>query len=136
MVADMKLMIFAVIFLSLASVSFAYDTNDAFYPFTKQEDADRFQMLTKEIRCVVCQNQTIYDSDAPLADDLRTKVYRMVLLKKSDDEIKDYLVKRYGEFILFKPRFNLSTFLLWFFPAIGFSLTLAFIFYYQKKSIC
>jgi cytochrome c-type biogenesis protein CcmH len=79
-------------------------------------DETRYTELTKEIRCVVCQNQSIADSHAPLANDLRKKVYLMVNENKSDDDIKNYLVARYGEFILLKPRFNRVTSILWVFP--------------------
>lgn len=94
------------------------DTSET-YAFTSPAQALRFHALTKEIRCVVCQNQNIADSDAPLANDLREKVYRMVIEKKSDDDIKDYLVKRYGEFILLQPRVNKLTLFLWAFPFMG-----------------
>lgn len=120
------------IFLFYQPVIFA--KTSSLYPFKGEEDSYRFQLLTKEIRCVVCQNQTISDSNAPLANDLRDKVYRMILEKKSDDEIKNYLVKRYGEFILFKPRFNSSTFILWLFPLTSLIFALSFIFYYYKKT--
>lgn len=95
---------------------------------------DRFQLLTQEIRCVVCQNQSIADSNAPLAKDLREKIYRMILEKKSDDEIKNYLVKRYGEFILFKPRLNASTLILWLFPLLGSFMAILLVGRYHKKS--
>lgn len=102
-----------------------YAANQDAYPFTSTVDTERFQTLTQEIRCVVCQNQNIADSNAPLANDLREKVYKMVIEKKSNDEIKNYLVKRYGEFILLEPRFNKLTMMLWLFPLLG----LAFVFY-------
>jgi cytochrome c-type biogenesis protein CcmH len=86
------------------------------YPFSSAAQAERFHTLSQQIRCVVCQNQTIADSYAPLAKDLRNKIYQMILLKKSNADIQDYLVKRYGEFILFEPRMNKFTFLLWTFP--------------------
>lgn len=82
-------------------------------------DEARYVELTKEVRCVVCQNQNIADSSAPLANDLRKKIYTMVEKNKSDNEIKNYLVARYGEFILLKPRFNKLTVLLWLFPFIA-----------------
>ncbi len=97
------------------------------------EQLKRFQALTKEIRCVVCQNQTIADSSAPLANDLREKVYKMVNEKKSNEEIKDYLVKRYGEFILMQPRFNKLTFILWAFPFIGLACLLLFLIRFIKN---
>ena len=92
-------------------------------------DAERYVTLTKEIRCIVCQNQNLADSTAPIADDLRQKIYAMILEKKSDEEIKDYLVKRYGEFILLRPRFNQSTVVLWLFPLAG----LVFILWYVLR---
>lgn len=86
------------------------------YKFSSPEDARRFSTLTSETRCVVCQFQNIADSNAPLAGSLREKIFQLIQEKKSDTEIKDYLVKRYGEVILLKPRFNGMTFILWFFP--------------------
>ncbi|MBV9575778.1 MAG: cytochrome c-type biogenesis protein CcmH [Gammaproteobacteria bacterium] len=96
----------------------AYADNNHFdlHPFASTEEAERFQLLTKQIRCVVCQNQSIAESDAPLAHDLREKIYHMILDKKNDDSIKEYLVKRYGEFILLQPPFNKLTVVLWLFP--------------------
>ncbi|MHB1221900.1 MAG: cytochrome c-type biogenesis protein [Gammaproteobacteria bacterium] len=82
-------------------------------------DQQRLTNFTKEIRCVVCQNQSIADSRAPLANDLREKIALMVTQHESDDSIKNYLVKRYGEFILLKPRLSKTTFVLWIFPFIG-----------------
>src|SRR5207247_53142 len=87
-------------------------------------DAKRFQALIETTRCVVCQNQSIADSYAPLANDLREKIYRMVLAKESNVQIQAYLVKRYGNFILFQPRFQWATFLLWSFPLLGLSIFL------------
>ncbi len=106
------------------------------YPFTSSQDAARFNNLTQEVRCVVCQNQNIADSNAPLAQDLREKIYRMVNEQQSDEAIKDYLVKRYGEFILLKPRLNYHTFLLWGFPFLALLFILVFIwFFIRKKSV-
>lgn len=105
------------------------------YPFTATRDAERFSELTQEIRCVVCQNQTIADSNAPLAQDLRAKVYRMINDHQSNTAIKNYLVKRYGEFILFKPRVNQHTVLLWGFPflALAFIVVFALFFIHSTK---
>lgn len=97
----------------------AYAEVKEIYPFSSQTDSTRFQTLTKNIRCVVCQNQNIADSNAPLANDLREKVYRMVLAQKTDSDIEAYLVKRYGEFILLKPRLTFLTLVLWLFPLLG-----------------
>lgn len=89
------------------------------YTFATSQDAHRFSVLTNETRCVVCQFQNIADSNAPLAGSLRDKIFQLIQEKKTDDEIKDYLVKRYGEVILLKPRFNPLTAILWLFPALG-----------------
>jgi cytochrome c-type biogenesis protein CcmH len=89
------------------------------YTFATPQDAHRFSVLTNETRCVVCQFQNIADSNAPLAGSLRDKIFQLIQEKRTDDEIKDYLVKRYGEVILLKPRFNPLTAILWLFPALG-----------------
>ena len=89
------------------------------YPFSSSHQVRLFSQLTHEIRCLVCQNQNIADSNAPLAEDLRNKIYRMIQSNQSEANIKAYLEKRYGEFIFFKPPLNAHTALLWFFPFIG-----------------
>ena len=116
---DVKKLIVFFIVAILFNISQAATYTVDPYPFTDKNDAVRFTELTKEIRCVVCKNQNIADSSASLAMDLRQKVYRMVLAKQSDQAIKNYLVKRYGDFILMKPRFNIRTAILWLFPFIG-----------------
>ena len=118
-----------ILLLSATCLASAEDT----YPFSSPYAAQRFQTLTQEIRCVVCQNQNIADSNAPLASDLRTKIYRMVVNKKSDAEIKDYLVKRYGEFILLEPTFSKLSWLLWMFPLIGFGVFVTLYFMFKRK---
>ncbi len=76
----------------------------------------RLKQLSLELRCLVCQNQTIADSNADLAVDLRREVRSQILKGKSDQEIKDYLVARYGDFVLYKPPVQSNTSLLWFGP--------------------
>lgn len=78
----------------------------------------RARELSRELRCLVCQNQSIEDSNAPLARDLRRIVRERVAAGDSDRAILDYLVARYGEWVLLKPRFNLQTLLLWLGPAL------------------
>ncbi len=73
----------------------------------------RYQALIAQLRCVICQNRSIAESDAPLAEDMRTLVASQIKSGQSDAQIKDYLVQRYGEFVLYKPRFNATTWLLW-----------------------
>ena len=77
----------------------------------------RARALSKELRCMVCQNQSIDDSDAPLARDLRVLVRERLQAGDSDRQVIDYLVGRYGEFVLLKPRFSWRTALLWLGPA-------------------
>ena len=73
----------------------------------------RARVISAELRCLVCQNQSIDDSDAPLAKDLRTLVREQLLSGKSDQEVMDFVVARYGDFVLLKPRLSRETILLW-----------------------
>ena len=77
----------------------------------------RARDLSRELRCMVCQNQSIDDSDAPLARDLRILVRERLQAGDSDQQVLDFLTARYGEFVLLKPQFNLHTGLLWLLPA-------------------
>jgi cytochrome c-type biogenesis protein CcmH len=85
-------------------------------PFHDRAEEVRFQKLTSELRCPMCQNETLADSNAPIAHDLRRQVFEMIQAGKSDDEIKTYLVDRYSQFVLYKPPVEPSTWLLWFGP--------------------
>jgi cytochrome c-type biogenesis protein CcmH len=76
----------------------------------------RLKSLETELRCLVCQNQTLAESNAPLAEDLRREVRELAVSGKSDDEIRGYLVARYGDFVLYKPPVKPTTWLLWFGP--------------------
>lgn len=100
--------------LMVFSLSYA-NTQDV-YPLATLGQQQQFQRLINELRCLVCQNQDLADSNADLAKDLRRQVYEMVKDNKSDAEIKQYLTDRYGDFILFKPPFNLQTAVLWLMP--------------------
>ena len=79
-------------------------------------DARLKRKLETELRCLVCQNQTLADSNAPLAGDLRREVRELAVAGKSDAEIRDYLVARYGDFVLYNPPVKTTTWLLWFGP--------------------
>lgn len=78
----------------------------------------RVMALANELRCLVCQNQTIADSNAPLAEDLRNQVREKMRQGSSDSEIIDFMVARYGDFVLYRPPFKATTFLLWFGPLL------------------
>ncbi len=86
--------------------------------FTHAGSQLRYDALMEELRCLVCQNQSLADSGAGLAQDLRKKVVDMIENGNSDHEIKDYMVQRYGEFILYRPRLNYATVMLWFGPFV------------------
>ena len=76
----------------------------------------RLKTLETQLRCLVCQNQTLAESNAPLAEDLRQEVRELAVAGKSDDDIRAYLVARYGDFVLYKPPMKSTTWLLWFGP--------------------
>ena len=92
------------------------------------------RIISKNIRCLVCQNQSIDESNSPLAKDLRTVIREKLLEGKNDDEIYSFLTDRYGDFILLKPPFKLSTIALWFLPFLFLLIGLFIIFYHNKKS--
>ena len=73
----------------------------------------RTAALAQELRCLVCQNQTLADSNAPLAMDLRNQIREQLAAGKSERDVKDYMVARYGDFVLYRPPFNAATALLW-----------------------
>ncbi len=105
--------IYIIIFLLLLNISY---TNDISIEETKMRN------LATELRCMVCQNQSLLDSDSELAKDLKKLILKMYIDGKSTDEIKTYLVERYGEFILFKPEINNKNFILWAAPIFSFLL--------------
>ena len=98
----------------IKSVAFA----NTFYPLDTPKQDAQFSHLLRELRCLVCQNQDLADSNAALAKDLRAEVYQLVKAGKSDSEIMQHLTARYGDFILFKPPVKGVTVLLWFGPAL------------------
>ena len=89
---------------------------DTPFQFDEPEQAARYQRLTEELRCLVCQNQNLADSHADLAQDLRNEVYRMITGGQTDRQIVDFMVARYGEFVLYRPPVSPLTWLLWFGP--------------------
>lgn len=84
--------------------------------FETDEQEVRYQRLIRELRCTVCQNQNLIESNAPLANDLRRQISIMVKDGAETDEIIDYMVSRYGDFVLFRPPKNATTYLLWYGP--------------------
>ena len=88
------------------------------YPFKDHAEELRFQALTRQLRCVVCQNESLADSTAPLADDLRNDIFKQMNAGKSDAQIKDWLTARYSDFVLYDPPLRGATWLLWFGPLL------------------
>lgn len=98
----------AAILALVTTIAFAQSTDPAL--------DSRLKTLEEELRCLVCQNQSLADSDAELAHDLRAEVYEMIQAGKSDEEIVEFLVARYGDFVLYNPPIKPSTYLIWFGP--------------------
>lgn len=90
------------------------------YAFDNEQQEDDFRDLTAQLRCLVCQNQNIADSNAPLAQDLRREIHDMLTGGDSKQDVIDFMVQRYGEFVLYKPIMSLKTLALWFGPALFF----------------
>jgi cytochrome c-type biogenesis protein CcmH len=87
-------------------------------PFRDAEQEARFRALTAELRCVMCQNQSLADSNAMIAQDLRREVFELMQQGKTDQEIKDFLAERYTEFVLYDPPLTLDNLLLWAGPVV------------------
>ncbi len=94
----------------------------------------RARNISKNIRCLVCQNESIDDSSAPLAKDLRALIRIKVQENDTDEEIYKFLTDRYGDFILLKPAFKISTFLLWSLPFVFVLIGIFILFLHNKKS--
>lgn len=102
-------------------------------PFADRAEEVRFQQLLHELRCLQCQNQTLADSDADIARQLREEVFRLMRDNKTNDEIKDFLIERYGPFVLYKPRVQTSTWLLWFGPFVILVGAVAFLWLQMRR---
>ncbi len=115
----MRKVLIVLVAVSFAVPCFAIDGGTS---FSDPELQARYDTITNEVRCLKCQNQTIKDSNAFLASDLRREIRRMLEEGLSDDEIYDFLVERYGEFALYRPRFSGKTLVLWLAPVflLGF----------------
>ncbi|MGQ0429465.1 MAG: cytochrome c-type biogenesis protein [Gammaproteobacteria bacterium] len=111
------MMRFAALLLAalLAAPAIAIDTGQAFDDPAQQE---RYERLIRELRCLVCQNQSIADSNAMLASDLRREVRDMMQAGRSDDDIRAFMTERYGDFVLYEPPVAPRTWLLWLAPAL------------------
>lgn len=123
--------------LSLA-LTFSFDASTApieTFKFDSPETEKVFHKLSEELRCLVCQNQNIAESNAGLAKDLRLEIYTMLQQGKTEDEIVDFLVQRYGDYVLYRPPFKPLTWLLWFGPIIAFVIGLIVAIRFMKSQM-
>jgi len=111
---SLQAFICAVVLIAAGS-ALAIDTERAFDDPVLQ---DRYERINRELRCLVCQNQTIADSNATLAGDLRREVRELIAAGKTDDEIREFMIERYGDFVLYRPRMTATNFLLWAAPVL------------------
>ncbi len=102
--------------------------------FDSPEQETRFEELLEELRCMVCQNQTLADSNARLARDLRERTYNMVRSGKSNNEIIEHMVERFGDFVLYRPPLKKTTVLLWFGPAIFLIIAVSTFWLYSHRT--
>ena len=114
----------------LSSLSYAEIEH---HDFQSIEQEQSYQTLISELRCLVCQNQTIADSNADLAKDLRRQVYEMLQQGQSQQQIADFMTERYGDFVLYNPNFNLKTGLLWLGPALFLLIGLIAVLLFARK---
>lgn len=117
------------LFASVATAQVQIEDQPSGDPVIEQ----RLAKLSQELRCLQCQNQTLADSPAGIAADLRREIRAQIRAGKSDEEILVFLTQRYGDFILYRPRVTPATYLLWFGPFVLLLIGLAVLFYYIKR---
>lgn len=125
-----KIMLFLLIFYVMDSFS------AELYPFDNAQKREQFQSLTRQFRCLVCQNQDLASSNAGLANDLRQQVYELVNQGQTNQQIKRYMEARYGEFILFSPPWRWQNALLWLAPFVFLLIGIIAIILRVKQSRC
>ncbi len=125
----MKKLLMLALFLGAVATA-----NVNIYPFSDLVSEKRFNSLITDLRCPKCQNQNLADSDAPLAKDLKDRVYSMINDGRSDGEILTFMVDRYGDFVLYTPPIKPLTWFLWFGPAAVLILVLVITFTRRRKT--
>ena len=123
-----------ILVLSVYILGFADDSKEI-YPFDDSNQEKIFLSLLDEIRCPKCQSSNLAGSNAPIANDLKREVYRLVRSGQTEEEVKTYLVERYGNFIVYDAPFRADTFVLWLGPLLFFLLTLSIILLILRKRI-
>ena len=126
-----------IIFLSICLIQFFSSNSYAVEPneiLENKKQEFRARNISKNIRCMICQNQSIDESSAPLAKDLRILIRNKIKDGKKDEEIYKFLTDRYGDFILLKPSFKLNTLALWLLPFVFVLIGIFIVFFHNKKS--
>lgn len=113
-----KVWMSAVVGIALSMMTLVCNATIDVYEFTNTQQEDDFRILVQELRCPKCQNQNIADSNAGLAKDIKDRAYKLLREGKSRDEITDYMVERYGDFITYRPPVTKNTWVLWFGPFV------------------
>ena len=131
MITKKKFITFIFIAQFLLSNSYSVEPDEI---LQNPEQELRARNISKNIRCMVCQNQSIDESDAPLAKDLRILIRNQIKDGKNDEEIYKFLTDRYGDFILLKPAFKLNTLALWLLPFVFVLVGIFIVFFHNKKS--
>lgn len=126
--------IFKAFFLTMCMIwALNLDAMEKIYSFDDSNQQIVFENLLEELRCLVCQNQSLADSASGLATDLRDEVYQMVLENKTEEVIKIFLVERYGNFVLYDPPLNTSTTVLWFAPFLLALLAVGLVLFLSRR---
>jgi len=127
-------LLIALAFLFANQASARFETHDFATPQMEKD----YNVLVQELRCLVCQNQNLADSNAELAQDMRLRVYKMLSEGSSKDEIVDFMVLRYGDFVMYRPPVKKSTLVLWYSPLIFLAVAAIVVVSYlrrQKKEV-
>jgi cytochrome c-type biogenesis protein CcmH len=120
--------------LLAAVFAFPVIAAERYYHFENDSQQARYEALTRQLRCLVCQGESIADSHADLAKDLRSQVHRMILNGKSDADIIDFMVQRYGDFVLYRPPVKPTTWVLWMGPFALFATAVAVMLLLARRS--
>lgn len=120
-----------VVILSILSFTTSHAAVE-YKKFNSVQQEEIYKLLIKELRCLVCQNQTIADSNAALAQDLRRQVYEMLQQGKTKQQIADFMTDRYGDFVLYNPPFKAKTSLLWLGPIAFLVIGLVILFFFSR----
>ncbi|MEH6625224.1 MAG: cytochrome c-type biogenesis protein [Motiliproteus sp.] len=107
------------------------------YKFANPENREQFKVLTEELRCPKCQNQNLADSNSPIAFDMRREIHRMVEEGQSSQQVVDFMVARYGDFVRYRPKRDSSTAILWYGPIVllVFGLTVVVLISRRRKAV-